>query len=218
MTGGRIKLLTILVVVVGAVIGLAGATQTWFTVTLTKASGHPAPIAVSGSDASPALTALSLAALALALAFAIAGRLARIVVGTVGVILGACIVIAAAGDPAGSSGVKGAVSTATGITGDASVHALIARIDPSAWPVLAIVAGVLVGLGSLAALVTGGRWPGGSRRYDAARGSGALRFEDADGPASARTRGSAKKPEERPGDSAVDDWDELTRGDDPTAD
>jgi uncharacterized membrane protein (TIGR02234 family) len=214
MTGGRLKLLTIAVVVVGAVLGLAGATQTWFTVTLTKASGHATPITVSGSDASPALTALSLAALALALAFAIAGRLARIVVGVVGVVLGACVVIAAVGDPLRSTGVRDAVSKATGITGNASVRALIDHIVTSAWPTLAIVGGVIIALGSLAALVTGGRWPGGSRRYDAARGNGALRFEEADGRAPAARR----KPAERPGDSAVDDWDELTRGDDPTAD
>jgi uncharacterized membrane protein (TIGR02234 family) len=208
MTGGRLKLLTIAVVVVGAILGLAGATQTWFTVALTKASGHAAPITVSGSDASPALTALSLAALALALAFAIAGRVARIVVGIIGVILGACIVFASAGGPANSAGVRDAISKATGITGNASVHALIAHVTPSAWPTLAIVGGVLVALGALAALVTGGRWPGGSRRYDA------VRFEETDGQASP----ARKKPEPRPGDAAVDDWDELTRGDDPTSD
>jgi len=208
MTGGRLKLLTILVVVVGAGLGLTAATQTWFTVTLGAAAGHDAPVVVSGSDASPALTALSLAALALALAFAIAGRVARIVVGVLGLILAGCIVLASAGDPARSAGVRNAVSKATGITGDASVHALIHGIASSGWPALAITGGVLVGLGSLAALVTGARWPGGSRRYDATR------FEEADGGASAARR----KPQARPGDAAVDDWDELTRGEDPTGD
>jgi uncharacterized membrane protein (TIGR02234 family) len=209
VTGGRLKLLTILVVVIGAGLGLAGATQTWFTVTLTKEAGHPTPISVSGSDASPALTALSLAALALALAFAIAGRVARIIIGVIGVILGATVVFAAAGDPMRSAGVRDAVSAATGITGDSSVHALFASVDASAWPTLALVGGILIGLGSLAALVTGGRWPGGSRRYDA------VRFEDADGQASPAPK---RAPESRPGDAAVDDWDELTRGEDPTAD
>ncbi|GAA4155245.1 hypothetical protein GCM10022286_03950 [Gryllotalpicola daejeonensis] len=213
MTGGRLKLITIAVVLVGAILGLAGATQTWFTVTLTKASGHPAPITVSGSDASPALTALSLAALALALAFAIAGRVARIIVGIIGVILGACIVFAAAGDPKNSAGVRAAISKATGITGNASVHRLTDHVSASAWPTLAIVAGVLVALASLAALVTGGRWPGGSRRYQA------VHFEEAVGQASPAPRKSTRtQPEARPGDDAVDDWDELTRGDDPTAD
>lgn len=210
MTGGRLKLLTIVVVVIGAGVGLAGATQTWFTVTLTKAAGHTAPVIVSGADASPALTALSLAALALALAFAIAGRVARVIIGVIGVILGATVAFAAAGDPTRSTGVRDAISTATGITGNASVRALIGSVAASAWPALAIIAGILIGLGSIAALVTGGRWPGGSRRYDT------VRFEDADGQASAAP--AKKKPEARPGDGAVDDWDELTRGEDPTAD
>jgi uncharacterized membrane protein (TIGR02234 family) len=205
--GGRLKLLTILAVVVGAGLGLAGATQTWFTVTLTKAAGHGAPVVVSGSDASPALTALALAGLALALAFAIAGRVARILVGVLGVVLGACVVIASAVQPERSRGVRDAVSTATGITGDASVHALIGGVAATAWPTLALIGGVLIALGALTALVTGGRWPGGSRRYDA------VRFEESKGQASA-----ARTPEPRPGDQAVDDWDELSRGDDPTAD
>jgi uncharacterized membrane protein (TIGR02234 family) len=210
VTGGRLKLLTILVVVVGAGLGLAGATQTWFTVTLTRAAGHAAPVVVTGADASPALTALSLAALALALAFAIAGRLARVIVGVIGVILGATVVFASAGSPADALGVRNAVSKATGITGDASVRALIASVAASAWPTLALIGGILIALGSIAALVTGGRWPGGSRRYDA------VRFEETDGQASVAP--AKKKPETRPGDQAVDDWDELTRGDDPTDD
>lgn len=208
MTGGRLKLLTILVVVVGAGLGLAGATQTWFTVTLTQAAGHPAPVVVTGADASPALTALSLAALALALAFAIAGRVARIIVGVIGVILGATVIFASVGDPKRSLGVRNAVSTATGITGDSSVRALIDSVAASAWPTLALIGGILIVIGALAALITGGRWPGGSRRYNA------VRFEEADGQAASVPR----KSDERPGDSAVDDWDELTRGDDPTAD
>jgi len=215
MSGGRLKLLTIVVVVVGAGLGLAGATQTWYTVSLTRAAGHAAAVVVNGSDASPALTALSLAALALALAFAIAGRVARFIVGIIGLILGAAVVFAVAGDPARSLGVRNAVSKATGITGDASVRALIGSVAASAWPTLALIGGILIALGSIAALLTGARWPGGSRRYDAARGNGALRFEETDGQASAAAK---KKPEERPGDAAVDDWDELTRGDDPTAD
>ena len=207
-SGGRLKLLTILAVVIGAGLGLAGATQTWYTVTLTKAAGHGTPVIVSGSDASPALTALALAGLALALAFAIAGRVARIVVGVLGLVLGVCVIIASVGRPERSAGVRDAISKATGITGNASVHALIGGITASAWPTLALIGGILIALGALAALVSGTRWPGGSRRYDA------VRFEESEGQASATPRAA----EARPGDQAVDDWDELTRGDDPTAD
>lgn len=203
MTGGRLKLLTIVAIVVGAGLGLAGATQTWYTVTLSAASGHAAPVLVSGSDASPALTALSLAGLALALALAISGRIARAIVGVIGVILGATVIFASVGDPRDSAGVRDVVSKATGITGTAAVRPLIDKVDASAWPILALIGGIVIVLGSLAAVTTGARWPGGSRRYDA------VRFEGADGQTSVTSQ-------ERPGDTAVDDWDELTRGDDPS--
>lgn len=206
--GRSLKLATIVAIIIGAGLGLAAATQTWFTVALTAASGHPAPVIVAGSDASPALTALSLAGLALALAIAIAGRIARIVVGVIGVALGVSVIIASSGSPTASAGVRDAISKATGITGTASVRALIGGVAASAWPTAALVGGILITLAAIAAVVTGRAWPQGSRRYDA------VRFEGTDGEASA----APKKPEARPGDSAVDDWDELTRGDDPTAD
>jgi len=202
--GRVLKLGTIAAVVVGGGLGLAAATQDWYTVRLTAAAAHPAPVVISGTDAAPALTALSLAGLALALALAIAGRVARVVVGALGVVVGVCLLLSAAGDPARSAGVRDAVSQATGISGDASVYALIRDVEASAWPVLALVGGIVVALGSIAALVTGRLWPGGSRRYDA------VRFEAREAKASARAR------EVRPGDAAVDDWDELTRGEDPT--
>ncbi|MFC4244614.1 Trp biosynthesis-associated membrane protein [Gryllotalpicola reticulitermitis] len=203
-----LKLGTILAVLIGAGLGLAGATQTWYTITLTARAGHFAPLAVDGSTAAPALTALSLAGLALALALAIAGRLARLVIGVIGILLGVCLIIASVGNPAHTAGVRDAISKATGIAGTASVNALIGHASASIWPAAALVGGALVVLGSLAAVVTGRLWPGGSRRYDA------VRFEDAEGPASARP---SRTPAPRPGDSAVDDWDELTRGEDPTS-
>ena len=205
--GRTLKLGTIVAVLVGAGLGLAGATQTWYTVTLTAKAGHFAPLAIDGGTAAPALTALSLAGLALALALAIAGRFARVIIGVIGVLLGVCLVIASTGDPTHTAGVRDAISKATGIAGTASVSALIDHVSATAWPTAALVGGVIVGLGSLAAVVTGGRWPGGSRRYDA------VRFEQPEDEASARPR---RKPAPRPGDSAVDDWDELSRGDDPT--
>jgi uncharacterized membrane protein (TIGR02234 family) len=207
MSGRRLKLITILAVVIGAVLGLAAATQTWYTITIKASAGHFTPVVVSGSTAAPALTALSLAGLALALALAIAGRVARYVIGVIGVLLGVCVVIASVGNPAHTAGVRGAISTATGIAGEKSVTALIGHASATIWPVAALVGGIIVGLGALAAVLTGSLWPGGSRRYDA------VRFEEAEDGASARPRHTSGP---RPGDAQIDDWDELTRGDDPT--
>ena len=61
-------------------------------------------------------------------------------------------------------------------------------------------------LAGIAVLVTGTRWPTSSRRYRAAR------LADADevaGHDAGRRRAAS--------DRAIDDWDELSRGDDPTA-
>ena len=61
-------------------------------------------------------------------------------------------------------------------------------------------------LAGIAVLVTGTRWPTSSRRYRGAR------LADADEGAGHGARGRAAS------DRAIDDWDELSRGDDPTDD
>ncbi len=65
---------------------------------------------------------------------------------------------------------------------------------------------MLLVLAGVAVLVTGTRWPSSSRRYRAAR------LEDADEPVEAGAEGRAAS------DRAIDDWDDLSRGDDPTDD
>ena len=65
----------------------------------------------------------------------------------------------------------------------------------SPWPAVAAVVGAVLALVGLGVLVTSGRWPGPSRKYEA------VRFEHADDGAPL---------------DAVDSWDELSRGDDPT--
>jgi len=197
----RIKYTIILVVILASGLGLLASTQTWYTVHLTGAANHPSPLVVPGSTAAPALTALSLAGLAVAGALAISGRIARVIVGILAVVLGGCVVLSAvlamANPDASASSV---VTTATGIAGDTSVTHLIARADATVWPVAALLAGVVVGLAGLTALITTRRWPGASRRYQAARFA----------PAPERAA------PENPRDAAIDKWDDLSRGDDPT--
>jgi uncharacterized membrane protein (TIGR02234 family) len=73
------------------------------------------------------------------------------------------------------------------------------------WPVVAIVGGALVVLAGVAVLVTGTRWPASSRRY-----GGARLVDD--------TAGTTAVAERPASDRAIDDWDGLSRGDDPTDD
>ncbi|WP_353810018.1 Trp biosynthesis-associated membrane protein [Agromyces sp. SYSU T00194] len=190
MTARRRKLVIVVAVIGAAGLGLLAWTQDWFTVTLDAGDAH----AVPGQVADAALAALALAGLALGAALAIAGRVARLVLGLLAVVLGACVVLSAAlamGDPAAAA--APVVTAATGIAGS-SAAGLVASVAWSAWPWVAVASGVLLAAAGVAVLATSSRWPDSSRRYRA------VRLERADGSAA----------------GAVDEWDELSRGEDPT--
>jgi hypothetical protein len=72
---------------------------------------------------------------------------------------------------------------------------MIARIEPSAWPALALTAWVILIATALFALATAHRWKSGGRRFR----TDTTAAEDHDGPV-----------------DAIDSWDDLSRGTDPT--
>ena len=78
MTPARERLLVVLGAVLAGALAVLVSTRTFVTVVLT---GVPAPVVVTGQQASPALAPLGIVALALALALTIAGRAARVVLG-----------------------------------------------------------------------------------------------------------------------------------------
>lgn len=204
----RIKYTLILVLLVAAGLALLAATQTWFTLQVPSAS--QSGLAVSGAVAAPALSALGFAGLALAAALAIAGPVIRVVLGILGVVLGGSVVLAAAiaiGDPVRSGG--SVVTRATGVAGDESLHGLVTAVGATAWPAVGVAAGVLLALGSIAVLISARLWPASSRRYQAAR------FESANPGVTPGATPAASPADEAP--RSVDEWDELSRGDDPTA-
>ncbi|GGI47118.1 trp region conserved hypothetical membrane protein [Agromyces flavus] len=197
------KLPAIVGILAGSGLGLLAWSQTWFAVTLVDgaAAAGATTLEVGGATASPAIAALALAGLALAGALAIAGPLIRIVLGLLAAVLGGCLVLAASlSSAAPVASVSGAVAEATGVAGAESTAGLIASVTATAWPVVAIVGGVLVVLAGVLVVATGRAWPT-SRRY-----GGGARLA-ADGTATVATS-----------DRAVDDWDGLSRGDDPTED
>ncbi|SIN74241.1 trp region conserved hypothetical membrane protein [Agromyces cerinus subsp. cerinus] len=201
------KLPAIVATVVGAGLVLLSWSQTWFDLLIEASAtgGTGEPIAVTGSIASPALAALGLAGLALVAALAIAGPGIRFVLGVLEVLLGGCVLLAASlslSDPVAS--VSRAVTDATGVAGAAPTAELVASVTATVWPVLAIIGGALLVLAGLVVLLTGARWPASSRRYSDSRMA-------ADGTAAA----AAERPAS---DRAIDDWDGLSRGDDPTDD
>lgn len=169
---------------------LVAWTQTWFGVALTDGNR----LEVAGQVAAPALSALALTGLVLVGALSIAGPFFRIVFGVLEALIGVAVVfsgILAVSDPVASS--ASAISAATGVAGENSVADLVAAVDQSAWPWVAIVCGALLVVAGAVVVVVSRTWPGSSRKYQATR------LEPA---ATERT--------------SVDDWDALSGGDDPT--
>jgi hypothetical protein len=180
----RERLVTVLVVLALGGLVVLSSTQVFSTVTPAGAK----PVAVTGQGVAPALAPLGIVLLALAAALTIAGRIARIVLGVVLVLLGAVVVLLAlptALDPA--AGTRGSVSAATGVVGRVAVVAV-----GTPWPLVASVAGVLAALAGAVVLVRSPGWPSGGGRY--------------------RQAGEAEGRRSDP----VDEWDALTAGGDPT--
>lgn len=196
MTGRRAKLLLILAGVLAAAVVLGAWTQDWFSITIDTGQVLPVP----GSVAAPALTALALSELVLLGAIAIAGPFFRIVLAIIEVFVGIAIgfsALVAILDPVSAS--SSTISSATGVAGDKSIAALVTAQSATAWPWIALVGGVLVILLAIAMVVTARSWPGSSsRKYQATR------MAPAENTSAPRQR------------TAVDDWDALSGGDDPT--
>jgi hypothetical protein len=196
MTPRRLKSLGILAVLAVSALVFLAWTRTWFVFSVTADQTQGVPVEATGEAAAPALAALGLAGLAAGAALGIAGRVFRVILGALVILIGGSVLLSAVlaiADPIGSA--SSAISTATGIAGADSVAGVVDSVEVSPWPALAAVVGGVLALVGLGVLLTSGRWPGPSRKYEA------VRFEHAD--------------EGAPLD-AVDSWDELSRGDDPT--
>ena len=190
MTGGRLKLISLVGIAALAALLFADWSQTWFTLTV---QGKPFP--VSGQVAGGALSALALASLALIAALAIAGRFFRPILGVLLALLGVCVIAVSAfaiGNPVVAA--TSAITKATGVAGTQSVGRLVTATSLTAWPVVAIVLGVLMTLLGLAIAPTARSWPDSGRKYSRSR----LTAPDHD----------AQDP--------VLEWDALSEGDDPT--
>lgn len=174
-------------------IGIISSTQTWLTVERADAGEA---ILVPGASALVLLAPLSLAVLALGAALAIAGKAVRIVFGVLAaataLFLGWSTLQLLLTEPFGA--VAATVTDVTGLAGDDAVHEVVATIVPSAWPYIALVGWVILLLASALILTTWRGWKAGGRRY--------------------RTD-HVEKPHDGPVD-AVDSWDDLSRGTDPT--
>lgn len=192
----RAKLIAVLLMLVAGAVGVISSTQTWLEVTIAGASAHQLP--VPGATAVQVLAPLSLAVLALGLALTIVGRVLRYVFGAlslaIAVILGWLTAQIVFTTPV--TAVQTVVTKATGIAGIEAIRGLVAHISQTAWPTITLIAWIVLAAGGIVTLVTAGGWNAGGRRF--------------------RSDEHAKTPASGPLD-AVDSWDDLSRGDDPTA-
>jgi uncharacterized membrane protein (TIGR02234 family) len=185
----------VLLIAAMALAAFGTTTQTWLTVHLDpgqlgQAVNSQDGLQVQGSKAATTVTALALVALAGGLAASIAGRIARWVITAIIVLASAGIVTAAVtvmADPLAAA--QGSIAAATGITGSS------VQVSVSVFPALAVVTGVLLGLGALLIIPAGRHWKARTK-YDAAAPG---------------TPGAPEGPADE-----IDSWDRLSRGDDPT--
>lgn len=194
----RTRTLAVVATLIAGAVGVVSATQTWLTVEVTSAHGI---LDIAGAAALPVLSPLSLATLALGLALAIVGPVLRYVFGALAAIIAIVLGIATGQvlTAPTTAHVASEVTSTTGITGDAGVAELVAGIGLTAWPAVALAAWVILLAAGVTTLVTGRSWRTTGRRYrtDA--------HAEAHAPAASRPH------------DAIDDWDDLSRGSDPTA-
>ncbi|MCS3842510.1 Trp biosynthesis-associated membrane protein [Microbacterium sp. AK031] len=175
-------------------VGIISSTQTWLSVIRADAGE---PILVPGADALALLAPMSLAVLALGAALALVGRMPRYIFATLALLGGALLTwwTAEIAFTAPVSAVAATVTETTGLAGGTAVTDLVASITPTVWPVLALIGWVLLIVASVFTLLTANRWKSGGKRF--------------------RTDATAHGESEGPID-AIDSWDDLSRGTDPT--
>ncbi len=203
----RARSLSVFAILAAGAVGVVSSTQTWLVVGL---AGTAEQLPVSGAAAIPVLAPLSLALLALGLALSIVGRVMRWIFGAlslaIAVTLGWLTWRVVTDVP--TSAIASTVTQTTGITGEDAISDLVSHVTATPWPVVTLVGWIVLLAASVLVLATAHTWRSAGRRYDASTSSA--------------TGGPDPKPAaSRPADYAdsrrVDDWDDLSRGEDPTA-
>lgn len=197
----RGRLLAVAGTVLCGALGVISSTQTWLTVVLDDGAAHT--LEVAGAAAVPVLAPLSLAVLALGAALSIVGLVLRYVFGALSVLIALALGWLTARVvfelPVGS--VSATVTEATGIAGESAVSGLIDSITATAWPAITLVVWGILLVAGIFTIATARHWSSVGRRYST----------DA-----AATASSGARPHDAAGSRAIDDWDDLSRGDDPT--
>ena len=191
------KRMVLVLVLVSASVILVSGSREWVSGSVDDAVLGASALHGRGSDVAPGALAAALVGLASAVAAATSGTVVRVIAACAAVlaaVLGALVVIGVLADPGGALGKLAAAGT--GRTGTVGAHGRVGT-----WPSVALAANLLMGVGGLGALFGGRRWRGLSSRYDAPVADEASLRQSTGEPA--------------PGHDSA--WDQLSRGEDPTA-
>lgn len=188
--------MTVLILLLGGVLALIGATQTWVSAAGFEAA-HIDQVQLSGQEASPVITAMALVIIAAGAALSIARKIGRWIVGVIAIMAALTLgwaTINVITDPLGAVALK--IAETTGTTGVAEPTA---QLDVSALPWLTVAGAIIALAGGLITVLIGRRWPvGKTKKYDV---------------------GQQQQPQQTERDGPLDEidtWDELSRGEDPT--
>jgi len=179
--------------VLGALLGFWSATRTWITVDVAASSVQIPQIVIDGASAAASVTAVCVVVLAASLALLIAGKIARYIIAALSLLAGVSAIAAGAGalgDPQAVAAT--AVAEATGLAQNAGDYSV------TAWPVIAIAAGVLMALQAVLTFAFARHWPTKASKYDRQAAKSASVPKDA----SSRS---------------IANWEQLSAGEDPTS-
>ncbi|MPV49919.1 hypothetical protein GCG21_07855 [Pseudactinotalea sp. HY160] len=175
-----------------------------------RGTDGPVPIVLAGTDAAPAVPSAGLVVIVAALVLGLSGRATRIAA-LAGAGLAALLAgwsgIAFLGDP--EPPLVSAAGEAT------RVRDLVGAVSVTAWPVVTVVAAAVVALVVLVLPWQFGRWAAVGRRYqrgpvDPAASADTVGLSGQAGPADDGSTARRVR--------AMDDWDAIGRGEDPSAD
>jgi hypothetical protein len=197
----RARLLAVLTILAVGALGVISSTQPWLYVILDDGA-HDA-LVVPGAAAVPVLAPLSLAVLALGAALSIVGTVLRYVFGGLTLVIAGILALAVAPVTfaAPVAAITSTVTGATGISGTEAITALVSSISATPWPGITLAASIVLMAAGAFTLVTARSWTRSGRRYEA----------------EATAEHADPAPASRPFD-AIDSWDDLSRGSDPTTD
>jgi uncharacterized membrane protein (TIGR02234 family) len=192
----------VLILMLGAAaLILVSGSREWVSGSVEDAVLGASQLHGGGAEVAPGVMASAMVGLAAGVAATTSGRLLRFLAALsalLSAVLGAALVIVVLADPGGALGQLAA--TGTGRSGTLDVQG---RAGPWVW--VALAAMLVMGVGGLGALAGGRRWQGLSDRYD-------IGEPDRKGAAGSAVSGSGGSVA-----SGAAQWDQLSRGEDPTA-